>query len=492
MPPKAAKPKAPAPGGKKAASKKPAAAGDSTKGKGKKGDAPAAAAAEGPPPVPLGETVDGRDAWMATDALQKTQAMRNYFQLERDRILSFWDITKRQLEDAEESLRARESQKAEELERHAVELSVFKQKIRNLLYTNQMQMATMKEEAERALQAKEDEYRQLERIARQHLREVKVLDREAERRQREQRQTLVTQQDREIAEQQAQFEREIKEIHTTYEFKLKTVRTEMDRARREEVERIEKQKEEHERELRQVHETTFKEMKDYFGEITSNNLETIRTLKDEVYTRKRTEAHNQKAMYEVALQNKKITEPLAKLQKQRKDLELELTDFSSNKEKLCELKAVAQEAEQDFQNLSWEHEVLTQRYSKLVEDRDIILHKYNTMLQDIQRKSAFRRVLLQKKLELVQCDLEGRDAKLTELLKRANIDSSDVKELEQKVHDLLSEKDKTIEDLKFLLTQMTERGQDIVSSYEEYLQDNGVTGLDVTAKGRTGTYSSTM
>ncbi|EPY20353.1 trypanin-like protein [Strigomonas culicis] len=355
-----------------------------------------------------------------------------------------------------------------------------------------MQMATMKEEAERALQAKEDEYRQLERIARQHLREVKVLDREAERRQREQRQTLVTQQDREIAEQQAQFEREIKEIHTTYEFKLKTVRTEMDRARREEVERIEKQKEEHERELRQVHETTFKEMKDYFGEITSNNLETIRTLKDEVYTRKRTEAHNQKAMYEVALQNKKITEPLAKLQKQRKDLELELTDFSSNKEKLCELKAVAQEAEQDFQNLSWEHEVLTQRYSKLVEDRDIILHKYNTMLQDIQRKSAFRRVLLQKKLELVQCDLEGRDAKLTELLKRANIDSSDVKELEQKVHDLLSEKDKTIEDLKFLLTQMTERGQDIVSSYEEYLQDNGVTGLDVTAKGRTGTYSSTM
>ncbi|EPY33999.1 trypanin-like protein [Angomonas deanei] len=255
----------------------------------------------------------------------------------------------------------------------------------------------------------------------------------------------------------------------------------MDRARREEIDKIEKRKEQHATELRDMHERTFKEMKDYFGEITSNNLETIRTLKDEVYARKRTETHNQKAMYEVALRNKKLTEPLAKAQKQKKDLETELEDYDVQKEKLRTLKDTTRDAEQEYKDLSWEHEVLTQRYAKLVEDRDIILKKYNTMLQDIQKKSAFRRVLLQKKLELVQSELEGRDAKLTELLKQANIDASEMKELEHKVHDLLSEKDHTIENLKMLLVRLTEKNEDIVASYEEYLHNNGVSGLGATA-----------
>lgn len=39
----------------------------------------------------------------------------------------------------------------------------------------------------------------------------------------------------------------------------------------------------------------------------------IRTLKDEVYARRRTDAHNAKAMREVAQKNKKLTDPLIKL-----------------------------------------------------------------------------------------------------------------------------------------------------------------------------------
>lgn len=468
MPPKAKPPAVTK--GKKAVVPPKSAGSKGKKTESKQADAASVPAVEEVP-------VDGRGAWLATDALQKTKAMRNYFQLERDRIVSFWEITKKQLEDIEAELRHKEQEKAELSERQEIEKKVFKQKIRHLLYENQLQVSSLSEEAERALLAKEEEYRQLENNARRGVRDVKLMAKENEIKHREQRMALVAQQDKQIAEQQAHFERQLKEIHLKYEQRIRTLREEMDFERREELRQIEKRKEQHVAELREVHERTFKEMKDYYSEITSNNLEMIRTLKDEVYARKRTEAHNEKAMYEVAQRNKRLAEPLANLQRQKKDLELALSNYLTDKEKLTKLKGQTKEAEQEYQTLSWEHEVLSQRYAKLVEDRDIILSKFNAMLQDIQRKSTFRRVLLQKKLELVQGQLEGRDAKLTELLKRANINADDIKELEQKVHDLLSEKEKTIEDLKQLLVHQTEHGEDIVSTYESYLANNGVSGL---------------
>ncbi|KAG5492048.1 hypothetical protein GH5_00952 [Leishmania sp. Ghana 2012 LV757] len=443
-----------------------------TKGKSIK----SASAAAGASPAVAPPLVDGKDIWLATDALQKTNAMRNYFQLERDRIIAFWNISKKELLDTKESIREKEQEKAELAERHEVEKQIFKEKIRHLLYENQVQLSIMKEEAERALTSREEEYRAKESNVARSLRDTKLADRELEVRHLEHRRALLTQQDKEIAEQQSQFEREIKEMHLKYEHLLRTVREEMDESRKEELSRIEERKEKHIAELKETHERTFKEMKDYFSEITSNNLETIRTLKDEVYARKRTETHNERAMCEVAQRNKKLTEPLAKLQNQKKALGLELENYLTDKEALAEVKRHIKDTQQEIQNVSWEYEVLSQRYAKLVEDRDIILKKYNNMLQDIQRKSAFRRVLIQKKLELVQTQLEGRDAKLTELLKRANVNPDDMKELEQKVHDLISEKDKTIEDLKQLLLRLTTQSDRVVATYESYMEGNGVSG----------------
>ena len=157
------------------------------------------------------------------------------------------------------------------------------------------------------------------------------------------------------------------------------------------------------------------------------------------------------------------------------------------------MKRRVKDVDQEHQTLSWEYEVLTQRYAKLVEDRDIILKKYNAMLQDIQRKSAFRRVLIQKKLELVQTELDGRDAKLMELLKRANVNPDDMKELQQKVHDLMSEKDKTIDDLQQLLLRLTTQCERVASTYESYMKDNNTSNrAETTASGTTTAMASAV
>lgn len=440
-------------------------------------------AANAPSTEDKADVFDGRELWLATDALQKIKAMRNYFQLERDRIIAFWDVSKKQLDELRHRGREREQEKEALRQRHAIEKKVFVQKIRHLLYENHLHLSSLKEEAERTLMAKEDAYRQIENNSLRDVREVKLMNREIEDRNSERQMSLLAQNDREIAEQQAGYEREVREVHLRYEHMLRTLRDEMDSARNEEKQLIEKRKDDHVAELRAMHDRTLSEIKEYYCEITANNLEMIRTLKEEVAARKRTDAHNEKAMAEVAQRNRKLAEPLAKLQKLKKDLEVELKDFFTQKDKLREMKLDVSQADQKLQSLTLEHEVLTQRYAKLVEDRDIILKRFNDMLQRIQQKATFRRVLIQKKLELVQSQLEGRDAKLAELLRRANIDPEDIKELEQKMHDLLSEKDKTIEDIKMLLTHVTAKGENIVATYEAYFADNNVagpTGMDST------------
>ncbi|RNF07122.1 trypanin-like protein [Trypanosoma rangeli] len=425
-----------------------------------------------PPPIP-----DGRDLWIATDALQKTKAMRNYFQLERDRIISFWEVSKKELEELKTELRQREDEKAEAEERQDVETKVFKQKIRHMMYEHQLQLSEMTSEAERTLAIREEEYRQKERNAGREMRDAKLMLQAQENEHRDMASALTLSHDKEIADQRLDFERKNKEMHLMYERKMRDLRENMDQQRHEEIDLIERRKSDHIAELREMHERTFREMKEYYSEITSNNLETIRTLKDEVYARKRTEAHNERAMMDVAQRNKKLTEPLAKLQRQKRELEQDLINYASDRDKLREMKTEVREREQELRTLSWEHEVLSQRFVKLEEDRDIILNKYNNMLQEIQQKAIFRRVLIQNKLELVESQLEGRDARLAELLKRANIDPEGISEIEHRVHDLSLEKDTMISDLQHLIAQLAARKQVMLSTYEAYLRGNGMSGV---------------
>ena len=123
--------------------------------------------------VPTEDRIDGKQLWMATDALSKAKAMRNYFQLERDKINAFWEITKREIESVKAALRNKDREKAEMTERHQVEMKVYKQKIRHILYEHKVHIANMKMEAERALKNKQEEHRLKEEEVRTDRQDIK-------------------------------------------------------------------------------------------------------------------------------------------------------------------------------------------------------------------------------------------------------------------------------------------------------------------------------
>lgn len=58
------------------------------------------------------------------EELDREREERNYFQLERDKIHTFWEITKRQLEERKSELRNKDREMEDAEERHQVEIKV--------------------------------------------------------------------------------------------------------------------------------------------------------------------------------------------------------------------------------------------------------------------------------------------------------------------------------------------------------------------------------
>eukprot|EP01064_Diplonema_japonicum_P031273 TRINITY_DN5533_c0_g1_i3.p1 TRINITY_DN5533_c0_g1~~TRINITY_DN5533_c0_g1_i3.p1 ORF type:complete len:535 (+),score=175.78 TRINITY_DN5533_c0_g1_i3:1174-2778(+) len=423
-----------------------------------------------------GALLDMRLAW---DALLKARQIRNYFQLEGAKINGFWEISKRELDSVKAALRNKEREREEMRERHQVEMKVYKQKVRHLLYENKVQVAQLKTEAERALKNKLEEHLQKEgdhkKDRRHSLKEKKA--QELEHKDQVHRMKLNTFKELTILNQA--YERQMKEIQAKYEKKIKNVREEMEMRRKMEIDDIEKRKTEHVKDLMSQHDRAFQDIRDYYNDITSNNLENIKALKETVNQMKKSEAYQEKVMFEIAQENKRLTEPLAKALKEVNLLRHELQDYENDKTALRTAKQSLLGLEQKLKTLSWEHEVLDQRYNKLQEEKELIFKKYQQMMNEIQQKAVFKGVVLQKNVEVLTAQLEKKDAQLGEVLKAAVTTGGEqeYQQVERKLEDMLESKNSVIEELQQQLSLTTQQHDDVVAAYEEYLKQNGVPGL---------------
>ena len=116
--------------------------------------------------------------------------------------------------------------------------------------------------------------------------------------------------------------------------RMKTVRERLERRRKEETSSIDERKNAHIKKLRKDHEQAFSEIKNYYNDITHNNLDLIKSLKDEVAEMKKKEQADEQKMNEIYNENRRMSEPLKKAQKDVESLNVELAKYKKEKEDL--------------------------------------------------------------------------------------------------------------------------------------------------------------
>lgn len=408
------------------------------------------------------------------EELDREREERNYFQLERDKVTTFWEITKRQHEEKKAELRNKDREMEEAEERHQVEIKVYKQKVKHLLYEHQNNIAELKAESAVQLKLAQDDHKNNEQDLRKNKRSLKVELKEQELSHEDVVKNLKRGHDEHVTKLRQDFERQVKEIESKYDKKMKSLREELELRRKTEIHEIEERKNGQINTLMKNHEKAFSDIKNYYNDITLNNLALINSLKEQVEEMKKKEERMEKQMNEIMAENKRLTEPLQKAREEVEELRKQLANYEKDKASLASAKARLKVQEEELRSLHWEHEVLQQRFSQTQSERDELYGKFVKAIHEVQQKSNFKNLLLEKKLAALADTLEKKEAQLNEVLSASNLDPTALTVVTRKLEDVLDSKNSAIKDLQYELARVCKAHNDLIRTYEAKLKSFGV------------------
>ena len=117
-------------------------------------------------------------------------------------------------------------------------------------------------------------------------------------------------------------ERICNEIQLKYKARMGTLRQKMEKKRKDKIKEIEDAKNKTIKTCTERHEKKYQDIKDYYFEITSTNLDIIKFLKEDLSVSKNEEAISLKMHHKHQKQNKDVTEPLWRAKNEKKELKV--------------------------------------------------------------------------------------------------------------------------------------------------------------------------
>uniref|UniRef100_UPI00358EA322 dynein regulatory complex subunit 4 isoform X3 n=1 Tax=Myxine glutinosa TaxID=7769 RepID=UPI00358EA322 len=311
------------------------------------------------------------------EELKKEQEERNYFQLERDKIHTFWEITRKQLEEKRSEMRNKDKEMEDAEERHQVEIKVYKQKVKHLLYEQQNSLAEVQIDATVKMKVVEEKHRENEVQLRKNLNRRKLQLKEQEISSSDVVKNVKMKHMETMSHLRDDFNRQVSELELKYKRKMHQLQEEFELRRKTDLHELEESKNRQINSLVKCHEKSFSDMKNYYNDITVNNLSVINTLKEQCQKSKKHEERMEREILELHVKKRQAVETLQKAQgelaEQRKDVE----SYAKDKRLLANNKVQIKVSEAEKRELKWEIEVLEQRFSKAHND---LFRAYNDKL----------------------------------------------------------------------------------------------------------------
>eukprot|EP00249_Psilotum_nudum_P009315 c21848_g1_i4 orf=211-1455(-) len=339
---------------------------------------------------------------------------RNYAQLERDKIASFLEIKKKEVEQAKAELRLKDRYFEEMEERHQDEIKVYNQKMKHVLYEQQNKIATVKIENELSLKLQREQAAKIEM---------------------------------ELRNDQRALKERIKELELGYEDAIKQVK--LDHAK----EQTKKKQE---------------------FDVTAKELQLRMEKKEDMNDMKKKEAVNEKIMYEIAQENKKLTEPLTKALKEVENLRKWLANYEKDKVSLQQSITAHGEVIKKLTNLEFEHGLLLHQFDEVKSERDGLYKKFENGIFEMQQKSDLKNNLLQRKVQVLSENLEKKNAQLVDFQSATNKDPNVVQQAKDNIDKVLDLKNTEIKQLHYELGKLTKAYKDAIEAFEMKLGEYGI------------------
>ncbi|XP_071653903.1 dynein regulatory complex subunit 4 [Temnothorax longispinosus] len=408
------------------------------------------------------------------EEMEREREERNFFQLERDKLRTFWEITRHQLDEARAVVRNKEREKEELAENHEAELKLYKQKVKHLMYEHQTNLSETKADHLVALKLAQDDHVVQENELIKDKTELKNVQKEQELAYMNEIRALKLHNSEEMSNMMKKFESEAVELEQKYEQKLTSQYESLILKHRMEITEVEERKNAQIANLIKNHENAFTEMKNYYNDITLNNLSLIKSMKEQMEVMRNNEERMKKQVRELTAENKKYSADLKASQETAAELNRQLANYEKDKQCLVNTKRRLSTVVKDLENLKWENEVLELRFEKCQSERDELHSRFVSAIFELQQKTGLKNVLLEKKLEKLSDLLEQREAQISEVLAAAQLDPAAVVSVNKKLEDMLNRKNTAIQDLQYELAKVCKAHDDLLAAYESKLQEYGI------------------
>jgi hypothetical protein len=403
--------------------------------------------------------------------IEEEEKLMNFYNLEKEKINNLWIIGKKEIEDHEANLKNKEREEKDLEENHVMTTNFYKQKIKHLLFQNEDYHGEMKIEQEKELKQGEDQNRVITRDLDSDNRDLlkKLKEQELSHNnyifsmkfENQKNQTLIRQ----------EFERACRELTIKYDLKKKTTINEMEDVRNGMIKKLEDEKEKKIKHITSLHATNYKDIKNYYNDITTSNLSLIKQFKTDIQNAQEQEEREQQRLQKMIEQNQRLEIPLKEITEEIARLLEDEKKWKQITEQKKKLRGEISNLEQLYRELEYQYEVKLQHFHYLDKERNKLFERYEDAMYDIHQKSGLRNLILEKKLSLVSERIEVKDAELNQVLAISNIDEGNKRRLVENLEEIHTMKNQMIADLQDELRQIRGAHVHMVKAYDGKLSE---------------------
>ncbi len=357
---------------------------------------------------------------------------------------------------------------------HRVELRVYQQKVKHLEYEHRNNIKTIVQDGTAVLEEEQKSHEDREKELLRSKEQIKFEKLELELVNASKIAELRQQADRQLVKLRQQFEDGLTELKSRCEARLRQLEVNLELRRRVEVHEVEERKNQHINDLMKNHKKAFGQMKAYYNDITGGNLQVIKDLQKRIVELKENAVDNKKKLLDYVQENQKLSEPLAMVTAEIAELQALLRERTKDQMALRNAHSRLSALGKSSAGMRRDQELLEEEYSKVEMERDQLYNSYEESIEKVQQQSEFHNQSLAQRLKAAEASVERAGMQVEEIIRAANLDSSEMARVMETLNQMLAAKDEALKNVRFLVVKLQKTYNDSLDTFYAKLRDLGI------------------
>lgn len=344
--------------------------------------------------------------------LETEQQEWRTFQLERDKVFAFWEISKRTLEETRAELRNRRREREESEEPCRVEIMTYKQKLKHVLNESHSQESVVEIGTVAINSVVQNEHTQVELGMWKEIHDLKTDYRQKKIYNQNCLKELKLKNQVAVMELSNTYCKIIREIEAKYQKNMQLLMDTEEKMRRSEIIELEERMKTRKITLVEEHDRALRGAEEYYSAAQKKLLVDQRVLKDELEDATRQQGRSEKELQTAQQDNKRLRATLQEVEYVLPELQRQLEEHNEAKAKLAASRARAKLIEKELRHVKLDYELLLQVFTQVRRERDALQQSQTETILDVQQRSGLKELLLERKVAVLAETLEKREAQL--------------------------------------------------------------------------------